>query len=103
MLANEPQTSDLDLKLDSITIGHARSGSFERSTLDSLEFAKPINKTINSLEFNRSISEQSMQASATTQGTESVQNLDRKPSHNFDAFFESDMSDKPVSNDNDIG
>ena len=44
-----------------------------------------------------------MQASATTQGIESVLNLDRKPSHNFDAFFESDMSDKPVSNDNDIG
>ena len=44
-----------------------------------------------------------MQASATTQGTESVQNLCRKPSQNFDTFLESDMSDKPVSNDNDIG
>ena len=44
-----------------------------------------------------------MQASATTKGTESVLNLDRKPSQNFDTFLESDMSDKPVSNDNDIG
>ena len=43
-----------------------------------------------------------MQASATTQGTESVQNLYRKPSQTI-RIFESDMSDKPVSNDNDIG
>ena len=44
-----------------------------------------------------------MQASATTQGTESIQNLERQPSQSFDAFIESDMSDKPVSNDNDNG